>query len=1448
MSSLVREILEEWEGGCFYTEEHLADAYTNFLLALLEDAGEVDARAESFLKAGFEAYLHEQGGQDPQAHLTYRLALAMVGGRVATRATPSPATPPQSSTRPATTRSTTPEPRAATPELRSATPPGTPPRPASPQPSSSKRAREDEGQDEVEPLEPTLEVIESRERYLKRFKSKFRDEVMVIKGLGNELPSESLMEGMFNTMLERQKDAVQAKPDDRAILEIQSTENAENPLWFSLRRVDQLDGRVILDKLSRVLNSNQNFFVNGQLKISFIHISTPEGGGRRTNRVPNETMEQWVERKIASKSIFSPDNTTDEMCFTRSVAVAIAHGTMSRHAFYRMKQSNSVIQRCEAKKLCETAGLQPNQRCGLDEVQRLQDSLRGFRLCVFTDKEGKECVFKGQYAVGCKNIYLLLHREHFYAILYPGAAFDFHFECEICVVFYNNKGDHRCDGSCWRCFGPNSHVDPTLPMQRCTDCFHSFPEGECFDTHKIAARPHRELTRCQSYKFCVGCEKSYSTRRGQKHACGFVYCQYCKQNVLENHLCYMSTWNEREKKEKWNYITIYYDIETTQCDPVEGKADTFEHKPNLLVTQAVCDKCCEIQQNDYFCTVCKNRQNVFHNLDGGSVNVMGQFLNYLQSYPSKTELLIVAHNAKSFDGIFVLQEVIARKLKPELVLQGAKIICMKIGNWKFIDSLMFLPMPLSAMPKSFGLQELKKGYWPFLANKPEFYTYEGPLLDKEFYCVSGMKSKVAADFSSWYDEQTAHNFVFNFRRELIDYCISDVTILRQSCQAFRKLFNDVAGFDPMFNCITLSSACMAAYRRNFLPEGKIGIVPPGGYHGRGKQSHVALQWLDYESHRLGEKIKTIYTDREVSVLGRRVDGYVEVRRSDGSIERRIYQFHGDYWHNCPTHFPANAHCGENRYDETVRITSLFRRAGFTVIEKWECQWKSDLDYDPDVKAYFQTHPTTRVPPLVLRDALCGGRTSAYRWYHKANLEKGEKIKFADVISEYPNANLRGSYPVGHPTIFLEHDPNMPPFNQWNGLIKCTILPPRDLSLPVLPFKAQGKLMFPLCRTCVETEGREICHHNDPLDRQLTGTWCAPELHLALEKGYTLVRIHEVYQYPESMQFNPETGEDGLLSAYVRCFMALKVQASGWPDGCDTPEKREEFIKNVKKYDGIVIDPEKMERNPALRTLAKLILNSFWGKFGEKTLRSKTEIVYDYSELMQIVIDPTKKVQSLVPLGDECLQVAWKPVEDSDVSLPTSSLVHAAFTTCLGRLQLYRCLQIVGDRALYGDTDSVAYISRPNEPDLPLGSHLGDLSDQVVEDYGPGSFIVEFCAGGPKNYGYVVAVCGDLQSLRICIKVRGITINKSCEKLVTYEELKKIVMGDRDNVTVPIPRQIARLPTWQIVTRPTSKNWRAVNTKRRRVDLAQTVPHGFNAWHEQAEEDQDILEAMDLLME
>lgn len=52
---------------------------------------------------------------------------------------------------------------------------------------------------------------------------------------------------------------------------------------------------------------------------------------------------------------------------------------------------------------------------------------------------------------------------------------------------------------------------------------------------------------------------------------------------------------------------------------------------------------------------------------------------------------------------------------------------------KIIDSHNFISAPLATFPKTFGLNELKKGYFPHYFNTKENKNYIGPLPDKKYY-------------------------------------------------------------------------------------------------------------------------------------------------------------------------------------------------------------------------------------------------------------------------------------------------------------------------------------------------------------------------------------------------------------------------------------------------------------------------------------------------------------------------------------------------------------------------------------------------------------------------------------------------------------------------------------------------------------------------------------------
>ena len=94
-------------------------------------------------------------------------------------------------------------------------------------------------------------------------------------------------------------------------------------------------------------------------------------------------------------------------------------------------------------------------------------------------------------------------------------------------------------------------------------------------------------------------------------------------------------------------------------------------------------------------------------------------------------------------------------------------------------------MPLSKLPKTFGLTELARGYFPHFFNTEANEHYVGPLPDVKYYDPDGMKPEAREAFYKWYNTQCGKQVVFNMEEELLKYCRSDVDILRLCCLNFQ---------------------------------------------------------------------------------------------------------------------------------------------------------------------------------------------------------------------------------------------------------------------------------------------------------------------------------------------------------------------------------------------------------------------------------------------------------------------------------------------------------------------------------------------------------------------------------------------------------------------------------------------------------------------------------------
>jgi hypothetical protein len=276
--------------------------------------------------------------------------------------------------------------------------------------------------------------------------------------------------------------------------------------------------------------------------------------------------------------------------------------------------------------------------------------------------------------------------------------------------------------------------------------------------------------------------------------------------------------------------------------------------------------------------------------------------------------------------------------------------------------------------------------------------------------------------------------------------------------------------------------------------------------------------------------------------------------------------------------------------------------------------------------------------------------------------------------------------------------------------------------------------------------------------------------------------------------------------------------------CDD-EDRNAYLTSFKEREGVELDRNSISHNPGKRSLAKLMLNSFWGKFGQRENLTRATVINESDTLNDLLSDPSVEVQRLVQANEETLYAHWSETDEAVSPSPTNNIVIACYTTAHARLELYSYLEKLQRRCIYHDTDSIVFTQKPGEWSPPVGDYLGDMTDEIAP-LGQNCFISEFVSGGPKNYAYIVRSSSDPSFNKEVCKVRGVTINYSNDKVVCFETLKSMVPNAEPGRTIEYAHKIRRMKNHDIVSRPEKKLFRVVYTKRKRIDNYETLPYGF----------------------
>ncbi|PFX13434.1 putative DNA polymerase [Stylophora pistillata] len=213
-----------------------------------------------------------------------------------------------------------------------------------------------------------------------------------------------------------------------------------------------------------------------------------------------------------------------------------------------------------------------------------------------------------------------------------------------------------------------------------------------------------------------------------------------------------------------------------------------------------------------------------------------------------------------------------------MIPNGTKRLSLSYRRVQFKDSFCFIPSSLAQFSSTFGIEEIKKGFFPHTFHTPEYAIYVGALPDRKYFDPESMSEKKMSEFEEWYQEESSRQQVYDLKRELIEYCGSDVKLLKAGCQKFVAEFRAVAGFDPLEKCVTIAQACNCYWRKPVMEEESIALEPCSGWHGsRPIHSLKSLEWLIWEERQRGIHIRHARNGGEMGIrvasITHHVDGY-----------------------------------------------------------------------------------------------------------------------------------------------------------------------------------------------------------------------------------------------------------------------------------------------------------------------------------------------------------------------------------------------------------------------------------------------------------------------------------------------------------------------------------------------------------------------------------------------
>jgi hypothetical protein len=148
--------------------------------------------------------------------------------------------------------------------------------------------------------------------------------------------------------------------------------------------------------------------------------------------------------------------------------------------------------------------------------------------------------------------------------------------------------------------------------------------------------------------------------------------------------------------------------------------------------------------------------------------------------------------------------------------------------------------------------------------------------------------------------------------------------------------------------------------------------------------------------------------------------------------------------------------------------------------------------------------------------------------------------------------------------------------------------------------------------------------------------------------------------------------------------------------------------------------------------------------------------------------------------------------------------------------------------LYMDTDSIIFVHKEGNYKPAVANFLGEMMDEITEEFGLGARMTEFYTCGPKTYSYKVVKADG--SVVTKLKAKGVTQTVEAKEVLSYDLIKTQALSKKDrkpNMPSFIPQMQFRADKHhEVTTLSMEKRFQVTSDKRRVIEETYRLLFGW----------------------